>query len=82
MRKATMEPALAMWHTLEDAVQNPETKIFSGEQRTFESVENAVLFVMETLSPANRATAMIQTDSRSIDSAEIEAIYDGLTQKT
>ena len=34
--------------------------------------------VMETLSDGDRATAIIQTDSRSIGLADIEAIYDGM----
>jgi hypothetical protein len=41
----------------------------------FESVENAVIFVMETLSERDRSSAMIQTDHRSIHQPDIEGIY-------
>jgi hypothetical protein len=41
----------------------------------FESVENAVIFVMETLSQRDRNSAMIQTDHRSIHQPDIEGIY-------
>ena len=56
----------------------PHSKISRGRERQFESVANAVTLVMEKLEPGDRATAMIQTDSRSIHLADIEAIYRGL----
>jgi hypothetical protein len=73
-----MESAMVMWHPVEFIVRNPDATIWNGKDRKFESVENAVIFVMETLSDGDRATAIIQTDSRSIGLADIEAIYDGM----
>lgn len=73
-----MESATVMWHPVEFIVQNPDATIWNGKDRKFESVENAVIFAMETLSDGDRATVVIQTDGRSIDLAEIEAIYDGM----
>jgi hypothetical protein len=56
----------------------PGKKILHGKERKFESVENAVIFVMETLSDSDRGTAMIQTDQRSIHHPDIQAIYAGI----
>jgi hypothetical protein len=74
-----MEAATAFWHSTAMFTQQPHAVISRGRDRQFESVENAVRFVMEKLDPRDRATAMIQTDSRSIHLADIEAIYTGLT---
>ena len=47
-----------------------------GEQnRKFESVENALNFVMENLSWVDRQTALIQTDYGSLHLADIEERY-------
>jgi hypothetical protein len=47
-----------------------------GEQnRKFESVENALTFVMENLSRVDRQTALIQTDYGSLHLADIEERY-------
>jgi hypothetical protein len=53
----------------------PGSKVIHGKERMFESVENAVVFVMETLPEQHRDTAMIQTDHRSIHQPDIEGIY-------
>jgi hypothetical protein len=70
-----MESATVKWHPIEDVVRNPNTVVWNSKDRTFESVENAVRFIMETLSAGDRATVTLQTDSRSIDLAEIDSIY-------
>jgi len=75
-----MEAATAFWHSTAMLAAQPHAKISRGRDRQFESIENAVKFVMENLDPGDRATAMIQTDNRSIHLADIEAIYAGLTR--
>jgi hypothetical protein len=56
----------------------PGSKIIHGKERMFESAENAVVFVMETLPEQHRHTAMIKTDHRSIHQPDIEGIYAGI----
>lgn len=46
-----------------------------SRDRKFESVTNAVFFVMEKLSNTNRPSAMIHTDAREIQMPEIEVLY-------
>jgi hypothetical protein len=75
-----MEAATAFWHSTAMFTPEHHAVISRGRDRQFESVENAVRFVMEKLDPRDRSTAMIQTDSRSIHLADIEAIYTGLTR--
>jgi hypothetical protein len=55
-------------------------KIDTSATRDFESVPNAVRFVMEKLSPSERATAMIQTDEAGLLTGEIEVLYSRLKQ--
>ena len=52
-----------------------------GRDRKFESVENAVAFVMEKLSATERGTSVIMTDSRSIYPMDIRSIYEGLKSR-
>jgi hypothetical protein len=73
-----MEAATAFWHSTAMFAPQPHGVILRGRDRQFESVENAVTFVMEKLDPRDRATAMIQTDNRHIHLADIEAIYAGM----
>jgi hypothetical protein len=62
---ATVKPGRALW--------------WSGDrQRQFESLENAVRFVMESLPDCDRSTAMIQTDNASIQYGDIERIHAGM----
>lgn len=70
-----MEAATAFWHPVEmrDAIKGK--KILGGKERAFESVENAVRFIMEDLNGGDRSTAMIQTNGRSIHLADIEKMY-------
>jgi hypothetical protein len=56
----------------------PGSKVIQGKERMFESVENAVVFVMETLPEQHRQTALIKTDHRSIHQPDIEGIYAGI----
>jgi hypothetical protein len=46
-----------------------------GRDCKFESVENAVRFVMEELSDEDRATAIIQTDNETIHIENIQKMY-------
>jgi hypothetical protein len=48
-----------------------------GKDRQFESLENAVRFVMEDLSAGDRPTAMIQTDDASIPFRDIARLHKG-----
>jgi hypothetical protein len=75
------EAATAFWHPTEMVKSVPGSKIMHGKERKFESVENAVTFVMENLSEHDRGTAMIQTDQRSIHPSDIAAIYTGMKKK-
>ena len=50
-------------------------QVVSGRDRTFQSVDNAVTFVMEELQETERATAYIATDSREIEIEEIRRMY-------
>jgi hypothetical protein len=75
------EAATVFWHSTEMLRPEHHSKISRGRDRKFESVENAVRFVMESLSAGDRSTAMIQTDQRSIHLADIEAIYNGFKTK-
>jgi hypothetical protein len=54
---------------------HPKIEQSQSRSRDFESVKNAVLFVMEKLSGINRTSAMIHTDTRAIQMAEIEVLY-------
>jgi hypothetical protein len=49
-----------------------------GKDRTFESVDKAVIFVMEELSVLERTNASIATSSRDIGMNDIERIYAAL----
>jgi hypothetical protein len=62
-----MQPALVQWHS-----------VSAGNNRHFESVENAVKFVMEKLGVADRATAWIVTDDHTIRIEDIECMYAGM----
>lgn len=75
------EAATVFWQPTEMIKATPGAKIMRGKDRKFESVENAVTFVMETLSEHDRGTAMIQTDQRSIHPPDIRAIYEGMKKK-
>jgi hypothetical protein len=72
-----MEAARVLW-IQEPTMSSPKpgSKIYHrGSDRLFESVENAVRYVMETLTAYERSTAMIQTDSRTIHLPDIEAMH-------
>jgi hypothetical protein len=69
------EAATVFWYPPPIANPIPGSKVIHGKERMFESVENAVIFVMETPSERDRSSAMIQTDHRSIHQPDIEGIY-------
>lgn len=77
------EAATAFWiPTATMMAANPGQPLFQrGRDRRFESLENAVRFVMEELSDRDRPTAMIQTDNASIQYGDIERLHRGLTAK-
>jgi len=75
------EAATVFWHSTDMFKPEPHGKISRGRDRKFESVENAVRFVMESLSDGDRATAIIHTDDRSIHLDDIVAMYDSLKKK-
>lgn len=77
------QAATAYWiPTATMMAANPGRPLFQpGRDRQFESLENAVRFVMEKLSDSDRATAMIQTDDASIQDGDIERLHRGLTAK-
>jgi hypothetical protein len=72
------EPATVFWYPPKVSPTPPDSKVVHGKERMFESVENAAIFVMETLSERDRGSAMIQTAQRSIHQPDIEAIYAGI----
>jgi len=71
------DTATVSWY---QPIDNPihGSKVIHGKERMFESVQNAVVFVMETLPERDRSSAMIQTDHRSIHQPDIEGIYAGI----
>jgi hypothetical protein len=71
------EAATVFWYSHEIEKSADGTNKLGGRDRKFESVENAVTFVMETLSATERGTSMIMTDSRSIYSMDISRMYEG-----
>jgi hypothetical protein len=75
------EAATVFWHSTGMLKSALHSKISRGRDRKFESVENAVRFIMQTLSPGDRSTAMIQTDNRSINLEDIATIYHALKPK-
>lgn|SRR5450631_2092220 len=79
--KVMTEAATVFWFPIEMLKPIPGATIWHGKDRKFESVENAVMFVMETLSVDDRRTAMIQTDQSSIHPPDIQAIYEGMKNK-
>jgi len=65
------QPANAMWIP----EIGPPGMIGGGETRHFDSVDNAVRFVMEELLFEVRATAWITTDEGALPIERIEEIY-------
>ena len=71
------EPATVTWtEMVEMHPRGPRRlKLDFTRSRNFESVRNAVLFVMESMTAINRSTAMIHTDEGQISFAEITTLY-------
>jgi hypothetical protein len=72
------EAATVFWYPHEIKRSANGARKLGGRDRKFESVENAVTFVMEKLSATERGTSMIMTDSRSIYSMDIKDLYEDL----
>ena len=71
----TDEAAKACWFPAEAYRQDNPPKLVWGRDRTFESVDEAVPFVMEDLSEVERSHASVLTSSRLISIDAIEQIY-------
>jgi hypothetical protein len=67
------QPANALW--IPAGGLAPPGQIGGGQTRSFESVSNAIRFIMEELSPDDRSTAWITTDHGSLTLQEIQALY-------
>jgi hypothetical protein len=52
---------------------------FGGDERQFESLANAVRFVMETLADFSRSTALIRTDAKHLNIEDIKLLYSRLS---
>lgn len=74
------QAAKVIWNDLNMRPIKPGTKIDHTMSRDFESVPNAVRFVMEKLSSAERGTAMIQTDQAGLLIGEITTLYAQIKQ--
>jgi hypothetical protein len=57
------------------------TATFSSETRHFESVTDAIRFVMEELTEAPHASAWITTDAGSLTLVEITLLYSRLDRR-
>jgi hypothetical protein len=67
------EAATVRWFPA--VVSRLEPEVVIGRDRTFESVDNAVTFVMEELRETERATAYIATHSSEIEITAIRRMY-------
>ena len=76
--KGSIEAATVFWYSREIKTSADGVKKLDRRNRKFESVENAVTFVMEKLSATERGTSIIMTDSRSIYPMDMKSIYTGL----
>jgi len=72
------EAATVFWYSQEIKEPADGATKLGGRDRKFESVENAVTFVMEKLSATERGTSMIMTHRRSIYPMDMKRIYAGL----
>ena len=75
------EAATVFWYSQEIKKPADGSKKFGGRDRKFESVENAVTFVMEKLSATERGTSMIMTHSPSIYPMDMKRIYEDLKMR-
>jgi hypothetical protein len=72
------QPADVLWLPVTDASVRG---IVGGEQKHFASLRAAILFIMETLPPRDRATAWITLQSGSLQIEEIEKLYGELDRQ-
>ncbi|MGA2792227.1 MAG: hypothetical protein ABSE69_01640 [Roseiarcus sp.] len=66
------QAATVLWTRHQDM---SNTNVTGGSQRQFDSLRNAVRFVMEELPDVEKGTAFVQTIDRSCPIAEIQEIY-------
>jgi hypothetical protein len=66
------EAATVLWTRHQDI---SATNVTGGSQRQFDSLRNAVRFVIEELPDLEKDTAFVQTHERSYPIAEIQEIY-------
>jgi hypothetical protein len=71
------QPAIVHWF----ATPPPGTDPLGGETRHFESVTDAIRFVMEELTEAPHASAWITTDAGSLALDEITILYSRLDRR-
>jgi hypothetical protein len=76
--KDSIEAATVFWYSRETRKPADGVRKLGVRSRKFEGVENAVTFVMEKLSPTERGTSIIMTESRSIYPMDMKDIYAGL----
>jgi len=76
--KGSTEVATVFWYSREIREPADGVKKLGVRNRKFESVENAVAFVMEKLSATERGTSIIMTATRSIYPMDMKDIYAGL----
>jgi hypothetical protein len=72
------QPATVHWFATPPP---PGTDTFGGETRHFESVTDAIRFVMEELTEAPHASAWITTDAGSLTLVEITLLYSKLDRR-
>ena len=65
------QPANARWVPTSDLAPN---EIRGGQTKQFGTLHDAIIFVMETLTPGDRGVAMIATDDDSLQIDEIESL--------
>jgi hypothetical protein len=70
--------AKVIWYPSESRAQETERTADIRKEREFDSVDKAVIFVMELLPPDDGSSVKIETDGRSMDIAAIEYAYQKL----
>jgi hypothetical protein len=66
------QAATALWIPVAEL---PPDQIGGSQNKMFDELRSAVLFVMDELLPEDRGTAMIQTDQGMVSIREIEKLY-------
>jgi hypothetical protein len=66
------QAATALWIPIAEL---PPDQIEGGQNKIFDELRSAVLFVMNDLLPEDRDAAMIQTDQGMVSIEEIKKLY-------